>query len=124
MPRGHGPGRGTRRYKGVQSGVTWATFVSGVTIDKQGMDSGGGTQLKFNAGNTAWAGASLTISHGFGTLTGFSGTLAVTGATQPAVVIMQDNGISGGVSVAAMEPTNNGLMKSGGTVFWTAWGTD
>ena len=124
--RSHGPGRGTRRYKGIQSGTTWATTLSGVTIDNHGIDCGGGTQLKWNAGSSAWAGTSLSITHGFTTLTGFSGIFCETGCTMPPVIVSQDNGISGGVSLAVYHATTSALtiMDSGGTVFWTAAGSD
>jgi hypothetical protein len=137
--RSHGKGRGTRMPRGVFSGTTLATIPSGVTMSlggglevTSGVSIGDGTNYwvtytslgyKVAGGNSAWAGASLTISHGFTTLTGISGIHMATGVTQPGIVVSQDNGISGGVSMAIMEHTNDGLMKSGGTLFWTAFGT-
>lgn len=126
MPRARGTGRGTRRYKGVQSGVTIATIPSGVTITVAGINAGGGTLLQHNAGNSAWAGASLSITHGFTTLTGFSSSFFETGCTMPPTIVHQDNGISGGVSLCVYHCTTSALtiMDSGGTVFWNAWGTN
>lgn len=124
--RGHGPGRGSRNRRGVLSGVTLATALSGVTIDNHGIDCGGGTQLKWNAGSSAWAGASLSITHGFTTLTGFSASFCETGCTMPPVIVTQDNAHSGGVSLGVYHAVTSALtiMASGGTVFWTAAGTD
>lgn len=126
MPRSRGAGRGTRRYKGEQSGVTWATIPSGTTITTAGVDFGGGTLLQWHGGNSAWTGSSLTISHGFTTLTGFSPSFFETGCTMPPTIVCQDNGISGGVSLAVCHCTTSALtvMGSGGTVFWTACGTN
>ena len=125
MARRHGPGRGTRHQRGAFSGTTFTTNPSGVTIDKNGIDSGGGSQLAFNGGNTAWAGSSLSITHGFSTLTGFSANYMHTGVS-PGYVVTQDNGVSTKVSAAVYMDTESAsalLSVSGGTVFWMACGT-
>lgn len=124
--RSHGPGRGTRRYKGVQSGTTWATTISGVTIDGHGIDCGGGTQLLFNAGSVAWAGTTLNVTHGFSTLYGFSASVqqdAGSGVSAPATPWLQYTSVSGGVSLAFRSITNNAILGTGGTVKWIAFGT-
>ena len=126
MPRSRGAGRGTRRYKGVQSGVTWATIPSGATITTAGADFGGGTLLQWHGGNSAWAGTSLSIAHGFTTLTGFSAGYCETGCTMPPVIVTQDDGTAGTVALAVYHAVTSALtiMDSGGTVFWTACGTN
>jgi hypothetical protein len=126
--RSHGPGRGTRRYKGVQSGTTFASIPSGTTMDCHGVNFGGGTQLKMNSGSAAWAGATLNITHGFTTLTGFSSSVVQdsgSGVTAPAVPWVQDTGVSGGVSLAFRSiQSSNAILGTGGNVKWVAFGTD
>lgn len=139
--RSHGKGRGSRNPRGVWSAVTLATIPSGVTIDlgagfvtTSGVSVGDGTNFmvtytsvgyKVSGGNTTWAGTSLSLTHGFTTLTGFSGMYQSRAATYPVVVEMTDNGISGAVSAAAYIAAyvTKPLMYSGGTLFWTAFGT-
>jgi hypothetical protein len=111
--------------RGAQSGVTLATIPSGVTIDSNGINCGGGSQLLWNGGNSAWAGSSLSITHGFTTLSGFSASFMETGCTMPPTIVTQDNAISGGVSLGVYHCVTSALtiMASGGTVFWTACGS-
>ena len=78
--------RGTRRSSGIESGVTWATNPSGVTVDNQGITTGTGListaeldyltgSVGYSVGNPAaaklcvsgvsyWAGTTVTLVTG------------------------------------------------------------
>ena len=82
--------RGTRRSSGIESGVTWVTRPSGVTIDSAGINAGSGllTLAEINSLNSAageivgnaaagylvgsgvsyWAGTTLSLSTGLTTI--------------------------------------------------------
>ena len=97
MPRRHGVGRGTRiGQRGVQSGVTWATIPSGVTIDRNGIDVGQGTKMVWrtatvdNASSgvsrgTGGASNVLTFATGLTTVTSFQGSLLTIAAKNAAI---------------------------------------
>uniref|UniRef100_A0A6M3IEQ8 Uncharacterized protein n=1 Tax=viral metagenome TaxID=1070528 RepID=A0A6M3IEQ8_9ZZZZ len=101
--------RGTRRSSGIESGVTWATNPSGVTIDNQGITTG--TDLISTAeldyltgsagyviGNPAaaklcvsgvsyWAGTTITLVSGLTAISSLITTVINNGAgTQPLIV--------------------------------------
>lgn len=124
MARRHRTGRGTRNPILI-SGATVATIPSGVTVDPTGIDTGGGSMLQFNSGISAWAGTSISLTHGFATLAGISASYQSRGATYPVCVEWQDNGISGAVSAAAYIASyvTKPLMHSGGSIGWTGFGT-
>jgi len=114
------------------SGVTITTSPSGVTIDKGGIQIpagftvGYGTQgYKFVAGQTAWAGVSISITHGLTTLTSLSLTYEGASGTSVPSCVYEDKGVAGGVSAAMYVEGDGGgsaLKASGGTINYLAFG--
>ena len=143
--------RGTRRSSGIESGVSWATKPSGVTIDSVGIDAGSGTitltELNYLNGSAGyivgnptagklmvsgvsyWAGATLSIVTGLTALETFVGTIIQSAAsTNPLTVYASNiNTIAGRCSVAIrydMGVTAAAPAIAGGcTVGWIAIGT-
>ena len=127
--------RSTRfpRSKSV-SGVTFATIPSGVTIDANGVALAGGYTVsytsgsyKVSGGSSAWAGTSLTITHGMTTdLLGFSAVhYNPSGVSVFQPRIFRPSPVSGGVSLTLQGIIATGaasMAVSGGTVYWTAFG--
>jgi len=115
--------RGTRRSSGIESGVSWATKPSGVTIDTSGINAGAGlitlTELNrlngatgYSIGNAAaaklcvsgesvWAGTTLNLATGLTTISQIICNIVNEGAsTQPLEVRVQE--INGGGASAAI----------------------
>lgn len=146
-----GAGRGTRMGRGNLSGTTLTTIPSGVTVDRGGIAYDGTTAVTpaelgylddqagygvaytttagygLNAGSAVWAGASLTINHGFTTtLLGLSVTWGHDGGVTSVVVPCVKEALTAGyVSVALYTETaadSMHLAVTGGTMFWMALG--
>lgn len=128
--------RGTRfpRSKAV-SGSTFTTIPSGVTIDANGISlpsslytvSYTAANYKVSGGSVAWAGTSVTATHGMSNaLTGFGATHYNPGGVsvfQP--VIFAPSPVAGGISIALEGLTAVGgasMAVSGGTIYWMAFG--
>ncbi len=137
MARGRNPNKRGTRWWGPQSGTTFFTQPSGVTIDNTGiavnagnisvlelsyLDGAGGDVVASDAGtgmsltgaSVAWAGTTLQVSHGFSVLQGitaiFSGPTAATGTSPINCHIIQSTGgdANSTVSVVALTTFNSG----------------
>jgi len=128
MSRGTRFNRSMTRDAGVLSGTTLATFPSGSTIVRggietdgtlessgvsagagtihttgnivaDGIDTGAGTAYKHTGGNVVWSGTTQLIDLGLTTYVGLSASFFSSSVTQFPVVMFNDNGLTSSVSV-------------------------
>jgi|SRR3990170_2754657 len=123
--RRHGSGHGTKMPRGIFSGTTLATIPSGVTIDTTGITFPSFGPFDFMSAKVAWAGATLTLSHGFTTLYHINATL-INGTGSGASTgwhtrIAELNPSLGGVS-CTIRTDSNAVLGGGGSVTWIAIG--
>jgi len=122
--------RGTRfsKSKAGISGTTFATIPSGVTIGPNGANilSYTASGYKVSGGNTAWAGTTLSLVHGFTDLKGLSyAHYNTSGASVTKLEIEKPSPVPGSVSaclVAVNQVGGSSTAMSGGTLFWVAFG--
>ena len=145
--------RGTRRSSGIESGVSWATKPSGVTIDGTGINAGAGllslTELnKLNGsigyviGNAAagklctsgvsyWAGVTLTLATGLTTISSLICSVINEGTDSTQALEVNLHGINAGAASAAIYTTQwstgvsiAGLLRAPGcSIAFIAFGT-
>ena len=115
------------------SGVTFATILSGVTIDANGLNNSGLYPVSFttsgcsmSGGSSAWAGTTLSIEHGMTNLLGFSAIhYDPSGVSVNQIQTAYPSPVTSKVSVAlvAMEVAGGAsTATSGGTIYWMAIG--
>ena len=142
--------RGTRRSSGIESGVSFATNPSGVTIGSVGIDAGSGTiilaELNYLNGSAGyivgnptagklmvsgvsyWAGATLSIVTGLTALETFIPTIiqGVVSTNPLTVYASKINTIAGRCSVAMryeMGVSAGAPAMAGCSIGWIAIGT-
>jgi len=117
--------RGTRRSSGIESGVTWATNPSGVTIDGTGINAGDLLSLAelnylngsvgyvmgnatagklITSGVSYWAGTTLTLATGLTTISSIICSIINEGNSTQALEVKL-HGINGGAASAAIYTT-------------------
>jgi len=145
--------RGTRRSSGIESGVTWASNPSGVTIGTAGLETASGlitpTELNYingsvgyvigntaagkllTSGVTNWSGNTIALATGLSTIEGFTAEVRDEGTSIYALVVhawnlSTPNGVSAGIYFKSSETGGGSLaitQAPGCSIAWMAHGT-